>query len=66
MAEVKPKPLATPDEVADWLQIDTNRLAKLRVAGNGPLFIKIGRDIRYAWADVHKWADQQRRTATDG
>lgn len=57
-------PLATPAQVAEWLQIDTEKLSKLRISGTGPTFIKIGREVRYAWLDVHKWCDQNRRNST--
>jgi hypothetical protein len=64
----KPKqPLATPAEVAEWLQLSQDQLAKLRSAGTGPTFIKLTRtEIRYAWLDVHKWADSLRRTSSSG
>lgn len=58
--------LATPDEVAAWLQVTTERLAKLRKTGRGPHFIKIGREVRYAWKDVHAWCLQTRTTSTPG
>lgn len=63
-----PQPLATPEQVAAWLQKDPAYLAKLRKTGRGPHFIKIGRDVRYAWRDVHAWCDRHRheRTAGDG
>jgi hypothetical protein len=60
----KPRPLATPAEVAEWLQTSTDALSKLRIAGNGPQYIKFGREIRYAWADVHKWCDSLRKGRT--
>ncbi len=60
------KPLATPEELAEWLQCKTSKLAKMRMLGTGPRFIKNGREIRYAWLDVHKWADQLRQDSTKG
>jgi predicted DNA-binding transcriptional regulator AlpA len=59
-----PQRLATPSEVAEWLGTDEEHLSKLRRRGDGPAFIKVGRKVRYAWADVHKWADAQRTTRT--
>ena len=58
------KPLATPDEVAEWLQVPVERLSKLRKTGGGPVYIKVGRSVRYAWIDVHRWCDGNRTTAT--
>jgi hypothetical protein len=55
-----PAPLATPEQVAAWLQKPETYLARLRSNGTGPKFIKRGRTIRYAWADVHTWANEGR------
>jgi hypothetical protein len=52
--------LATPEQVADWLQIPVERLHGMRKRRKGPKFIKVGRDVRYAWADVHSWAAANR------
>lgn len=60
MTTPAPQKLAQPAEVAAWLQIPEERLKKMRQRGEGPAYIKIGRSIRYAWLDVHKWADAQR------
>jgi hypothetical protein len=51
----KPRPLATPAEVAEWLQVSTERLSKLRKGNGGPPYIKVGRQVRYSWADVHAY-----------
>lgn len=57
-------PLAKPEEVAEWLQVTEERLKYLRKTGNGPKFIKVGRDVRYAWADVHAWCAGNRAATT--
>lgn len=56
------KNLATPEEVAEWLQITPERLAKLRQSKKGPAFIRYAgtRVIRYAWTDVHAWCNANR------
>lgn len=59
--------LATPAEVAEWLQVDTERLRQLRKSGRGPNFIKLDRKtVRYAWADVHAWCAARRAASTGG
>jgi hypothetical protein len=55
-APAQPQALATPAEVAAWLQTTENALRLRRQRGTGPAFIKRGRTIRYAWRDVHSWA----------
>lgn len=52
--------LATPIQVAEWLQITPARLAYLRKMNRGPRSIKVGRDVRYAWQDVHAWCAANR------
>lgn len=47
--------LLTSAELAGFLRLTTERLYELRVAGTGPAFVKIGRDVRYAWPDVRTW-----------
>ena len=40
--------LLTPTETAKRLQVSLSWLAKARMRGDGPPFIKIGRSIRYS------------------
>lgn len=56
--------LATPEEVAEWLQVTTERLRVLRKTGRGPQYIKLGREVRYVWKDVHAWCLANRQTST--
>ena len=60
-----PEPLATPEEVSDFLRdIPVKTLAKWRSEGTGPKYTKVGRHVRYDWADVREWLKGQRATAT--
>ena len=54
-------PLATPGEVANYLQKPEKTLAEWRSRGIGPLYHVVGRDIRYRWADIDAWLAEQRR-----
>lgn len=58
--------LATEAEVADWLGIKPETLAKWRRAGRAPAHTFPGRAPRYAWTDVHAWAAKRRQGATSG
>jgi Helix-turn-helix domain len=40
--------LLTPKEAAELLKVSVSWLAKARIRGDGPPFIKIGRSIRYS------------------
>lgn len=58
-------PLASSKEIADYLGITENNLARIRMEGNGPEFIRVGhRNIRYRWSAVEAWLDEQSRTST--
>lgn len=55
------RPLATPEDVARYLNnIPVKTLAQWRSKGTGPQYRKIGRHVRYDWADVHALLASQR------
>jgi predicted DNA-binding transcriptional regulator AlpA len=57
---MKADPLATPDEVAEYLQKPPKTLAEWRSKGRGPQYYKLdGGHIRYDWADVRAWLAAQ-------
>jgi predicted DNA-binding transcriptional regulator AlpA len=47
--------LLTPREAADFLRVGDSWLAKARMRGDGPPFVKIGRSIRYAESALLQW-----------
>ncbi|WP_330354463.1 helix-turn-helix domain-containing protein [Streptomyces chartreusis] len=49
------RPLASPKTVADFLGLPVATLAQWRYLGKGPRSIKIGRHVRYRWADIEQW-----------
>lgn len=51
--------LATPAEVAAYLQKPARTLERWRYQGIGPRYAVVGRGIRYRWSDVEKWLDEQ-------
>jgi len=58
----RPEPLASAAAVAEVLGVPEKTLAEWRSQGKGPEYHKIGRYVRYDWADVRAWL-AQRRTA---
>jgi excisionase family DNA binding protein len=52
------KPLGTTPEVAEYLGVPVQTLYVWRTASKGPRGIKVGKHIRYRWADVDAWLDQ--------
>lgn len=54
---------ATPAELVEWLQLGPKgerKLREMRRQGTGPKFARFGRDVRYAWLDVHAWCNDRR------
>jgi predicted DNA-binding transcriptional regulator AlpA len=61
-------PLMTEREVAEATggAISMRRLQNMRVAGEGPPYLKIGKSVRYEWDDVREWlASHKRRSTSD-
>ncbi len=56
--------LLTPKDVARFLHVSLSWLAKARMRGDGPPFIKIGRAIRYAEIAMLQWMKSRQRLST--
>jgi predicted DNA-binding transcriptional regulator AlpA len=57
--------LLTPKEAARLLKVSLSWLAKARMRGDGPPFIKIsGRSIRYTDAAIAQWTKGRQRLST--
>jgi len=56
--------LLTPAEAATHLKVSLSFLAKARVAGTGPHFIKIGRKVVYRLSALENYVASQTRTST--
>jgi excisionase family DNA binding protein len=57
--------LLTPKEAAKLLKVSVSWLAKARMRGDGPPFIRIGgRSIRYSEAALHQWMKSRQRLST--
>jgi len=56
--------LLTPMEAARLLKVSTSFLAKARMRGDGPPFIKVGRSVRYSEAALIQWMKSRNRQST--
>jgi predicted DNA-binding transcriptional regulator AlpA len=56
--------LLTEKDVADLLQISGSWLAKARVGGYGPPFVKIGKSVRYTETGILHWTRSRQRFST--
>jgi excisionase family DNA binding protein len=61
MAITSTRPLASAHEVGDYLQVPAHTLAQWRHRGIGPRYHRVGKHVRYRWADVDAWVDEQAR-----
>lgn len=57
------KPLATIDEISEYLGVPINTIHQWRHRGTGPRASKVGRHLRWRWTDVEKWLDEQAKAA---
>jgi excisionase family DNA binding protein len=56
--------LLTPKEAANFLRVSESWLAKARMRGDGPPFVKIGRSIRYRQSDLLRWMRSRTHLST--
>jgi predicted DNA-binding transcriptional regulator AlpA len=56
--------LLTPNEAAAVLKVSLSWLAKARMRGDGPPYIRVGRSIRYAEAALVQWMKSKQRSST--
>jgi predicted DNA-binding transcriptional regulator AlpA len=56
--------LLEPNEAAAFLKVSLSWLAKARMRGDGPPYIRIGRSIRYTEAALMQWMKSRQRTST--
>jgi len=56
--------LLTPKEAADLLRVSMSWLAKARMRGDGPPYLRIGRSIRYSEAALLQWMKSRQRLST--
>lgn len=54
------QPLATSEEVADYLNVSVRTLDDWAHRGVGPEYSRVGRHRRYRWSDVDKHVDGNR------
>ena len=57
-------PLLHPAEVAKLLGVSSSWLAKSRLSGTGPRFIKVGRCVRYARSALREFILSRQRHST--
>lgn len=56
--------MMTPKTLAAKLGVHENTLAKWRLQGVGPKFVKVQRHVRYADYDVEQWVEERKFSST--
>ena len=56
--------LLTPEETAARLKVSLSWLAKARMRGDGPPYIRVGRSIRYSEPALLQWMKSRQRLST--
>jgi hypothetical protein len=59
-----PRLLLDPEKTAEYLAVTVATLAKWRVNGGGPPFLKLGSRVRYDQKDIDRWIDGRRYRVT--
>lgn len=57
-------PLLYPHDAASFLGVSLSWLAKSRLRGDGPRFVKIGRSVRYPRSSVLEYIKSRTRAST--
>lgn len=52
------------EDAANYVGLSASTLCKLRLAGDGPNYIKIGKSVVYDPADLAAWLSTKRRRST--
>jgi predicted DNA-binding transcriptional regulator AlpA len=57
-------PLLHPRDAAKFLNVSTSWLAKARLSGAGPRYVKIGRSVRYPVSSLREYIKGRMRGST--
>lgn len=56
--------LICAEDAAHLLNISTSTLAKMRLSGSSPRYVKLGRRVAYRRADLEAWIEAQSFNST--
>jgi len=60
----QPEALLTATDAARLLRVSLSWLAKARLTGDGPRYIKIGRSVRYLESSLREYIKMRTRSST--
>jgi excisionase family DNA binding protein len=64
LALLSPKRVLSAQEAASHVGLSKQTMAKMRVYGGGPPFLKLGRRVLYDPTDLDRWLASHRRAST--
>jgi predicted DNA-binding transcriptional regulator AlpA len=64
LGSISSERLLTVRDAANVLRFSESWMAKVRMRGDGPPFVKIGRSVRYRESDLREWLQNQTRRST--
>jgi predicted DNA-binding transcriptional regulator AlpA len=64
MSSVHFQKLLKPADAAAFLDLSKSTLAKRRMTGDGPRFVKFGASVRYSLQDLEEYVAQSARRST--
>ncbi|MDD7910589.1 helix-turn-helix domain-containing protein [Pseudovibrio exalbescens] len=56
--------LLNVEQAAKYLSLSTSTLAKMRLSGESPKFVKMGRRVAYRQEDLDAWIEQRLKQTT--
>lgn len=65
MPHTSEKKLLCTKEAADYVSLSKGMLEKLRGNGAGPVFVKLGKAVRYEVSALDEWIAAQRRESNN-
>ena len=64
LRSIRVERLLTPRDAANLLRLSLSWLAKARMRGDGPPYVKLGRAIRYSEGALMQWMKSRLRLST--
>jgi excisionase family DNA binding protein len=55
---------AAPPQAAEYLNCTISWLAKTRIRGGGPKYVKLGRKVLYPYSELDAWIQQRLTSST--
>jgi predicted DNA-binding transcriptional regulator AlpA len=65
MSHAAERKLLCTKEASEYARLSKSMLEKLRVTGTGPVFVKLGKAVRYEVSALDEWIAAQRRKSTN-